>query len=125
MTTTTNLADFGSRERSMLVELLQAWQAQGLPKDFDESEVVPMMNLGSGFVFLTNADFQVAMLNGETLESFYTSPYEGKEGFFDDLKGEFEDMHHEDQEWFRDVAKGINREDELPQVEEDEESDPE
>lgn len=120
MTTTTNLSDFGSRERAMLVELLQAWQSQGLPRDFDQTDVVPMMNLSSGNVFLTNSDYQVAMLNGDILESFYSSPYEGREGFFDELLEEFSDMHHEDREWFRGIASNLDREDELPDSDEDE-----
>jgi len=85
-TTTTDLADFGSRERHMLVELLTAWNNQGLPKGFDDSEVRPMMNTQSGYVFLTNADFDVAMMNGHTLERWYTCPECGNEGFAEDIE---------------------------------------
>lgn len=114
MTTTTNLSDFGSRERNLLVLLLQAWDEQGLPQDFSDDAVVPMMNQNSGNVFLTNSDYQVAMLNGGNLESFYVSPYEGKEGFFDDLLSEYADMHEEDKEWFRDIAENLGRSDDIP-----------
>lgn len=123
MNTTTNIADFGSRERKMLIELLTAWDNVGLPADFSCDEVVPMMNTSSGNVFLTNSEYQVAMMNGDELESFYTSPYEGKEGFFDDLLSEFADMHREDQEWFRDIANNLNRADELPGSDEEESDD--
>ena len=35
------------------------------------------------------------------LYSFYTSPYEGKEGSFDELLEEYKEMHPEDQAyWF-------------------------
>lgn len=80
--------------------------------------ITVMMNQNSGNVFLTNSEFQVAMLadNG-TLYSFYSSPYEGKEGSFEDLLTEYNDMHHEDQEWFRDVAKNIGRESEIEELE--------
>jgi hypothetical protein len=84
--TTTDLADFGSRERHMLVELLTAWDDQGLPDDFDDSEVRPMMNRNSGNVFLTNSEFQVAMMNGEKLETWYNCPNCGCEGFAEDCK---------------------------------------
>lgn len=83
--TTTDLSKFGSRERLMVEELLKAWREQGLPDDFNDDEVVPMMNANSGNVFLTNADYQVAMMNGDDLESFYTCPECGHEGFKDEM----------------------------------------
>lgn len=90
--TSTDFADFGSREREMARELLNAWNEQGLPEDFEDDNVRIMMNFSSGCVFLTNDDYQVAMMNGNKLESFYTLPYEGEEGFAED----FEDAKEED-----------------------------
>lgn len=87
--TTTNLSDFGYRELTMLEELLRAMREQGLPKDFYNDEVYPMMNQSSGNVFLTNSDYQVAMLNGDKLESFYFLSYHGNEGFLDELIDEY------------------------------------
>ncbi len=87
--TTTNLSDFGYRELTMLEELLKAMREQGLPKDFYDDEVHPMMNQSSGNVFLTNSDYQVAMLNGDKLESFYFLSYHGNEGFLDELIEEY------------------------------------
>ena len=86
--TTTDFSRFGSREREMAEELLKAWREQGLPDDFDNDSVVIMMNFYSGNVFLTNADYQVAMMNGDTLESFYTDFETGEEGFKDELTEE-------------------------------------
>lgn len=105
MTTTTNLAQFGTRELAEVRDLLDAMINQGLPDDFYNSEVVPMFNQSSGYVFLTNSDEQVAMLNGDKLESFYSSPYEGLEGFYNDLKEQYKDMCEEDKDWF-DSLKG-------------------
>ncbi len=93
--TTTDISKFGARERAMLVDLLKAWEEQGLPDDFYDDEVVPMMNTHSGNVFLTNSDFQVAMLNGDNLESFYYCPECGCEGFKDDLQDEGNDCCRE------------------------------
>lgn len=84
--TTTDLADFGSREREILIRLLQAWREQGLPEDFDLDEVVPMMNRNSGSVFLTNSSYQVAFLNGGNLESWYYCGNCGHEGFAEDCQ---------------------------------------
>lgn len=83
--TTTNLADFGYRERVMAEKLLKAWREQGLPPDFYDNEVTIMMNTHSGNVFLTNSEFQVAMINGGKLESFYSCPQCGHEGFLDEM----------------------------------------
>lgn len=54
--TTTNLANFGYRELIMLEKLLKAMREQGLPNDFYDEEVHPMMNQSSGNVFLINSD---------------------------------------------------------------------
>lgn len=86
--TTTDFSKFGVRERKMAEELLKAWREQGLPDDFYNEEVTVMMNLYSGNVFLTNSDFQVAMMNGDNLESFYTDFETGEEGFKEDLSDE-------------------------------------
>lgn len=82
--TTTDLSDFGHRELEMLEELLCAMRTQGLPNDFDDCEVTPVMNQCSGDVFLSNAQCQVAMMNCDKLESFYTLS-SGKEGFANEL----------------------------------------
>lgn len=83
MTTTTNFSDFNLND---LIELLTAWKKQGLPEDFWAQEVHPMMNHTSGNLFLTNADYQVAMLNGDKLESWYYCYNCGHEGFGEDCQ---------------------------------------
>jgi hypothetical protein len=114
MTTTTDLSKFGFREIKMVADLLNAWIQHGLPTDFENNEVVPMMNYQSGAVFLTNSEFQAAMMNGDKLEVFYSSPYEGKEGFFYELIDEYKEMHPEDQEWFQSIAESLNKK--LPEL---------
>jgi hypothetical protein len=86
MCTTTDISKFGSRERWILVELLTAWDKQGLPDDFTDNEVVPMMNTNSGHVFLTNSEYEVAMMNGDKLESWYNCGNCGHEGFAEDCQ---------------------------------------
>ena len=84
--TTTNLADFGYREIKMTRDLLDAMIEEGLPENFYFEGVTPMFNRNSGFVFLTNDDFQVAMLKDGKLEMYYTCPECGEEGFREDLE---------------------------------------
>lgn len=91
-TTSTDLAKFGYREKVMAAELLKVMTEQGLPEDFNDDQVTVMMNFNSGNVFLTNSDYQVAMMNGGKLESFYTCPYCGHEGFKEDMKHKAKDV---------------------------------
>lgn len=100
--TTTDLSNFGWREKKMAAELLNAACSQGLPEDFYDNEVTIMMNQNSGYVFLTNSDFQVAMMNVDKLESWYTCPICGHEGFKEDMQhGENE---KECQEYLKEIG---------------------
>lgn len=99
---TTDLAEFGTaaiREASLL---LNAWVNDGLPDDFDDDEVTVMLNPNSGHVFLTNAEFQVAVIEYGKLTQFYCSPYDGHEGTLTDLVASFdaETWNQEDIDWF-------------------------
>lgn len=86
MTTTTNMAEFGYIEREEAEKLLKASRLQGFPEDFSDDEVTIMFNTMSGSVFFTNAEYQTAMMNGEDLESFYSCPVCGHEGFLDEME---------------------------------------
>ena len=100
--TTTDFSKFGYRERKMAEELLKASREQGFPDDFGDDETTIMMNMSSGNVFFTNSDFQVAMMNGNKLESFYSCPVCGHEGFSDEMEhGEGDD---ECQEYLKDIG---------------------
>jgi hypothetical protein len=83
--TTTDFSRFGWRERKMAEELLKASREQGFPADFDDDETTIMFNTRSGKVFFINANYEVAMMNGDDLESFYICPVCGHEGFMEDM----------------------------------------
>lgn len=87
-TITSDFSKFGFRERKLAEVLLTAWNEKGLPNGFLDDEVSIIFNTSSGNVFLTNADFQVAMMNGDKLENFYTDFETGEEGFKDELSKE-------------------------------------
>jgi hypothetical protein len=105
--TTTDLAKFGWREKKMAAQLLAAMVEQGLPANFSDDEVTVMMNNSSGFVFLTNSDFQMAMLNRDRLEEWHSCPECGHEGFA-------EDMRHDGsagcEEYLRDIGLSVEEE---------------
>jgi hypothetical protein len=101
-----------SLKRRKVMQILNAWDKNGLPDDFSNSGVKVAINRNSGFVFLVNEEYQCCMeLDGE-LQSFYTTPYEGKEGFWAELVEEYPTMHHDDQEYMRDISNGRD----LPEV---------
>lgn len=114
---TEDLSKFGGRERHMAGKLLSA----NLPDGFDNSGVRVAMNMGSGYVFLVNEDFQVAMMNGNEMEIWHTTPYSGHEGFAEELETHYaanpEDWHSDDVEYL--VDQGII---EQPEEDESEES---
>jgi len=114
--TTTNLAEFGNIEREEAGKLLTAYSRnRNVCPYFQDRGVQVMMNTYSGNVFLTDENYNVLMLNGNNLEGFYNSPYEGHEGFFEELVEEWnEDWHQEDSEWLYQLAKDLNEIDELP-----------
>src|SRR5690554_1062818 len=89
----------------MAAELLTAICEQGLPEDFIDNEVTIMFNMYSGHVFLTNSEFQVAMMNKGKLESWYTLPYSGEEGFKEDFEGRSKnEFHPEDIEFLTQIG---------------------
>jgi hypothetical protein len=82
---TSDLSHFGEKELHVVKSLIDAAEKQGLPNDFWDNDVKIMMNRYSGNVFLINSEYQVAMMNGDKLESWYFLSYHGYEGFLDDL----------------------------------------
>lgn len=82
---TGDFAKFGSRERRMAEELLKALREQGSPEDFCDDGITIVMNTRSGYVFLTNTNYQAALLNGDKLESFYSCLECGNEGFAEEI----------------------------------------
>lgn len=72
----------------MLAEIIHAMIHQGLPNGFKDTGIIPMMNTRSGYVFVTNDEFQVAMMNGGKLEMYHVDYETGEEGFKDTLSPE-------------------------------------
>jgi hypothetical protein len=80
-----DLSKLGTRELEELGELLKEY-ANNRPDEFDDYDVKWEFNPNSGYIFLVNGDYQVCMLNGGELEMWYTLPYDGFEGFVEDIK---------------------------------------
>lgn len=107
---TSDFGKFGNREWGLARDLINAKLDQGLPEDFNDDEVTIVMNTNSGNVFLTNSDYQVAMMNGDKLESFYSLPYGGEEGFKDDLaKLDPNSLNQEDIEYLKGIGVELKK----------------
>lgn len=89
-------------------DILNAYANTGVPEDFYDDGVQIAYNEGSGCVFLTNEDYQVAVLESNKLVSLYFTPYEGWEGTYDELIDFYKDgriTEDDDLEYLRDIAE--------------------
>ena len=94
----------------MAAELLQALTTPSSCQNIDRRYMDGLtinMNVNSGYVFLSDDDYNTYMMNGDQLGQFLCSPYDGHEGFYDELKDKYNDMHIDDQEWLRDHAQEL------------------
>ena len=83
------LENFGIREIDLAIKLLEQYKKE-IPDEWVNKGVYIDLNLNSGEVFLTNSDYQTMLLNDDgKLGLWLTTPYDGKEGFIDDLVYEF------------------------------------
>ena len=82
---TADLSQFGYRELRLAAELLHAYLEQPLPEEWYEEGIQICLNTSSGYVFLSNSEYQVMMLNSEKLEMWYSCPECGAEGFHEDI----------------------------------------
>lgn len=82
------LSAFGSRERYLAGELLIAWSEEAWASQADHLQdgVTLDFNPNSGYVFLVDEDFNVAMLNGDgKLENWLYCGECGAEGLRSDV----------------------------------------
>jgi len=102
---TADLSEFGLREISLAAELLKEVEKNGYPDDFQADGVKLAFNRNSGFVFLTNEDFDAILMTDEgKLEKWHNCPQCGWEGFMDDM--EHNDGDEECQQYLKDI-KGL------------------
>jgi hypothetical protein len=98
---TTDLSKFGGIEIETAIDLLKAYNEQGA--EYLEDNVHICFNNNSGYVFLMDEDYNVAMLNGDKLEQWFYCPNCGFEGF----KGDF--IKHSKDKECREYIKQVNQ----------------
>lgn len=89
--------DFGAIEIDEATDLLQAYKTENSTPYFQDAwydeEIKPAFNVNSGFVFLTNSEFQAGMMNDGKIDIYENCPECGQEGFpeeFKDMMGDCE-----------------------------------
>lgn len=101
---TRDLTEFGQKELHDAGKLLIAL-AEANETEYLGDGVAVEFNPQSGNVFLVDEDFNVAMLTDDgKLEDWFSSPYEGEEGFYSDLVEMRDDLNEEDQEWLDEIT---------------------
>jgi len=102
---TDDLTGFGPVELDVLCELLEALK-RGSPADFEHKGVRPALHVATSRVFLMNGAGQVAALNGEHLETYYTTPG-GRQGFYSELTAHYDELQPDDQAFVRALASRL------------------
>lgn len=94
-------------------KLLNFIQNNNLPKNFNRDQMRIECNTRSGCHFITNDDCEVLVFNPvfNKPEFWFITPYNGVEGFFEDLVGCYLGMHEDDQDYMKQIAKNENKED--------------
>lgn len=98
---TADLSRFGKREIELAKDLLDAYLKQGA--DFLGEGITLNFNMDSGYVFLSDSDYNVAMINDDKLEQWFSCPNCGHEGFLEDME------HGEDDKECQEYLKEIKR----------------
>lgn len=83
---TQDISKFGFIERQEAARLLSALGTHHDKTDGMGDDVAVEFNPNSGNVFLVDGDYNVAMMNGNELETFYSCPQCGNEGFNGDYE---------------------------------------
>ena len=85
-----NFEDMGFKEITEVAEILNAYASGNTTRYynryFENNEIKPCFNLHSGYVFLTNSEYQSAMMNGKKLDVFESCHECGNEGFPHEFK---------------------------------------
>jgi len=111
MVVTSDIGEFGFSELREAARLLSAYCDNPSAISL-VGNVRIFMNMDSGLVFLSDDDCNVAMMNRDKLEMFYSCPECGGEGFAEDLE-------HEGDSCCRAYLRELGA---IPQINDDEEA---
>jgi hypothetical protein len=105
---TKDLLHFGSEEKKTAGELLSVLGTENDKTHFLGDDVQLFLNDESGCVFLSDSDYNTAMLDDDgDLRDWHNCPVCGSEGFLEDLHDGEPASDEECQEWFDDLLESI------------------
>lgn len=100
---TNDLSKFTKADLKEAGELLTAYANDNMTKlarDYLYEGVQVFLNTNSWNVFLCDSDYNCAMFNSDgELDLFISTPYNGTEGFYDEIMENYDKLHDEDKEY--------------------------
>ena len=116
-----DLSTLGNRELLIATELLKAYAENNKTEVFKE-RFYKLKDIGynnySGDVFLTDENSNCGMLNDGIIDLYFSLPYDGKEGFLQDLVNDYDphSLDKEDLKQMLDYIKDAGSSIELPKT---------
>ena len=101
------------RELSMMLDLLNLYNGSDLnltPVAFSTFGELKRVGFSpnSGYVWLEDEDYNRLMINKGKLDLYITTPYDGHEGFLEDLLNlDFETLNEEDQDFLLELKNNV------------------
>lgn len=100
-----NLEEWPKEDLTIVAKMIELFRDGKYSKDFYPAEVTILKNPDLNVIYMTNADYYAAVYKDGELVSYYTSPYAGIEGTFEELSEQYDEMSEEDKEWFNDIKR--------------------
>lgn len=98
-----NLETWSKEDLTTVIKMIELFRDGKYSKDFYPTEVTILKNPDLDVIYMTNEDYYVVVYKDGELVSYYTSPYAGIEGTFEELSEQYDEMCEEDKEWFDEI----------------------
>ena len=98
-----NLEEWSKEDITTVIKMLELFRDGKYSNDFYPEDVAIFKNTDLNIIFMANDEYSVLVYKDGELVSYYTSPYAGIEGTFEELSEQYDEMSEEDKEWFNEV----------------------
>ena len=103
--TSNNLENWSKEDITTVIKMLELFRDGKYSKDFYPEDIANFKNTNLNMIFMVNDEYSVLVYEDGELVSYYTSPYAGIEGTFEELSEQYDEMSEEDKEWFDDIKR--------------------
>lgn len=100
-----NLEEWSKEDITTVIKMLELFRDGKYSNDFYPEDVAIFKNTDLNIIFMANDEYSVLVYKDGELVSYYTSPYAGIEGTFEELSEQYDEMSKEDKEWFDDIKR--------------------